>query len=325
MTGLELRRLSTSVYACAQGRRGMGMSNSGLVAAGGGLVVDTMFDLTLTRHMASLYAEVHTEPPRRIVNTHHNGDHCWGNQVFPGAEVIAHRGCADRFTATSPAALDAIRLMADPPEHLRDLHEELAPFDFTGIELAPPTTVIDGDTALDLDGVRVDLIYAGPAHTEGDLIVHLPDEGVALLGDVLFHGCTPVGWEGSTDQWIASLRRVEELAPEHVVPGHGPVCGVAGVRAQRAYLEYVRDEARAAWRAGRSVLECCAGLDFGPYADWDEPWRTAANVHRVYRECAGAAWDAPYDTAAVLRDTRALRTMLTAPEAATPVPTPPSR
>lgn len=309
MSGLVRRRLSAHVYAAEQTRPGMGMSNSGLIAAGGGLVVDTLFDLALTRDLAKLYADVHPASPRRIVNTHHNGDHCWGNQLFPGAEIIAHRGCANRFSATAPAHLDAIRRMTDPPEHLRDLHEELAPFDFTGVELAPPTTVVDGDTVLDLDGVRVDLIYAGPAHTEGDLAVHVPDEGVALLGDLLFLGCAPVGWEGSTAQWIAALRRIEALEPEHVVPGHGPVCGVEGVRVQREYLEDVQALAREAWSAGKSVLDCCRGLERGPYAAWDEPWRAAANVHRVYRECEGAAWDGPYDTAAVLRDTRALRAL----------------
>src|SRR3989454_2289757 len=143
---MELREIASDVYACLQEDRGLGTSNSGLVNRAGGLVVDTFWDLPHTRQMIETYARVWRLPARRIVNTHHNGDHCWGNQVFPGAEVIAHRGCADRFSATSPAALDAIRRMADPPEHLRDLHEELAPFDFTGIELAPPTTVIDGDT-----------------------------------------------------------------------------------------------------------------------------------------------------------------------------------
>jgi glyoxylase-like metal-dependent hydrolase (beta-lactamase superfamily II) len=304
---LERKRLSEHVYAAEQSEKGLGWSNSGLVTAGGGLVVDTLYDLRLTREMLDLYAEVHPDAPTRLVNTHHNGDHCWGNQLFPGAEIIAHRGCAERFDGFSPASAEAIRTMADPPEHLRDLHEEMAPFDFSEVVLTPPTHVIDGDLTLDLDGVRVDLLHVGPAHTEGDLIVHLPDEGVVLCGDVLFHRCAPIGWEGSTDRWIEALRRIEGLGAEHVVPGHGPLCGVEGVASARRYQEDVQRAAVDGWKAGRTVLETCADIDLGPFADWDEPWRVAANVHRVYRECEGAGWDDPYDAAQVMTDVRALK------------------
>lgn len=304
---LERRRLTEHVYAAEQAERGLGWSNSGLVAAGGGLIVDTLYDVKLTREMAALYAEVHPESPRRLVNTHHNGDHCWGNQLFPDAEIIAHRGCAQRFAAFTPAGAEAIRTMVDPPGHLKDLHEELAPFDFSEVVLTPPTHVIDGDLTLDLDGVSVDVLYVGPAHTEGDVVVHVPDEGVVLAGDVLFHRCAPIGWEGTTDHWIGALRRIEALEPEHVVPGHGPVCGVEGVAGMRRYLEDVQRAAVDAWKAGKPVLDACDDIDLGPYAGWDEPWRLAANVHRVYRECEGAGWDDPYDTAQVMADVRTLK------------------
>jgi len=308
---LSLRQLGPHVHACEQARRGLGFSNSGLITAGGGLVVDTLYDLALTRRMAGLYAEIHPEPPRRVVNTHHNGDHCWGNQVFTGAEIIAHEGCAARFSDFLPEAAEAIRTMPDPPPHLRDLQHELAPFDFSEVELSPPTTVIAGDVTLDLGGVRVDLLYVGPSHTEGDVIVHVPEEGVVLLGDVLFHRCTPIGWEGSTDRWIDALRRVESLQPDAVVPGHGPVCALDGVRDAREYFEEVQRLAQASWQAGHSVLDCCAAIDLGPWAAWDEPWRLAASVHRVYRECAGASWDDPVDAAEVMRDVAELKRRMT--------------
>ncbi len=78
-----------------------------------------------------------------------------------------------------------------------------------------------GNVTIDLSSFRVDRLYVGPAHTEGDLVVHLPDEGVVFAGDVFFHRCTPIGWEGSTDPWIAALARIEELEPESVGTGNG--------------------------------------------------------------------------------------------------------
>ena len=307
---MELRQLADGVYACEQEDRGLGWSNSGLVAAGDGLVVDTLYDLRLTQQMVDLYATVRTEPVGRLVNTHHNGDHCWGNQLFPGASIIAHRGCATRFADFTPQQAEAIRTLADPPEHLSDLCRELAPFDFSGVELTPPTDVVDGDVTLDLAHMRVDVLYVGPAHTEGDLVVHVPDAGVVFAGDVFFHRCTPIGWEGSTDRWIAALLHIEALEPEWVVPGHGPVCGVDGVRDMRSYVEYVQREARVHWAAGRTPLDACRRIELGPYATWTDPARLAANVHRVYRECAGAAWDDPVDTSAVMADVRALHALL---------------
>src|SRR5207245_7323114 len=103
------------------------------------------------------------------------------------------------------------------------------------------------------------------------------------------------------------LARIEALSPQWVVPGHGPVCGVEGVRSMREYLEYVRREAHDHWSAGRSPLDASLRIELGPYAAWNEPFRLAANVHRCYREFTGAPWDATYDSGAVMADMRALK------------------
>src|ERR1700712_5745929 len=134
-------QLTDHVYACEQSQAGTGWSNSGLIDSGEGLVVDTLYDVKLTRDMADLYAQVRPEPPEVLVNTHHNGDHCWGNQVFAGAEIIAHRGCAERFASFTPEAAETIRAMPSPPEHLLDLQAEMAQFDFSDVVLTPPTRV----------------------------------------------------------------------------------------------------------------------------------------------------------------------------------------
>lgn len=295
------------VYAYLQEDRGLGWSNAGFVARGGGLVVDTLYDVALTSQMARRLAEVHPEPVERVINTHHNGDHCWGNQVFADAEIIAHRGCAERFSDFTPQQAHAMATLADPPDHLAEMVDAFAEFDFSGIELTPPTRVIEGDLSLTLDDTRVDVLHVGPAHTEGDLIVHLPEVGVVFMGDVLFNQCTPIGWEGTYRAWDDALALVEGLEPEVVVPGHGPRCGVDGVAEMRAYLAYVRAESVAAAERGMLPLDAAKAIDLGPWADWTEPHRLAANVHRAYREHRGSAWDDSYDAAAVMADVEALR------------------
>lgn len=300
---MKLEEIARDVYACLQKDEGLGTSNSGLVNRGGGLVVDTFWDLPHTREMMAQYARVWKGPARRVVNTHHNGDHCWGNQLFEGAEIIGHRMCAASFGKDAPPAmLQMIRNArgSEDPAIAR-FAEALSAWDFEGVRLTPPTIVFDDDLALDLDGIPVHLIYVGPAHTLGDAIVHLPDEGVVFTGDVLFRLCTPIGWEGTTDRWLAALDEIVALDPKVIVPGHGPLCGVEGPREMQAYLRYVRAESRRHFDAGLSALDAAKKIDPGPYAGWTEPERIMFNVERAYREFRGQPMDAPIDAMGLFR------------------------
>ena len=304
---MDLVPIGTRLYACLQPDRGLGWSNSGFIATGGGLVVDTLYDQRLTAQMADLYADVHPEAPARVVNTHHNGDHCWGNKIFEDAEIIAHTGCAERFEEFTPAQAASLAAMENPPPHLADLVDAFREFHFDDVELVPPNRVIDGDLKLDLDGLEVEIRYVGPAHTAGDLIVSVPDQGVVFAGDVVFHRCTPIGWEGTHRAWVDALAGIEAMAPETVVAGHGPLCGTDGVRAMREYLEYVWEESSAHHAAGRTASQACVAIDPGEYASWNEPWRLAFNVHRAFKELDGGAWDDPYDSGAAMADAALLQ------------------
>jgi len=293
---MELRQLAPRVFACLQEERGLGTSNSGLVNAGGGLVVDTFWDLPHTRDMIAQYARVWRAPARRVVNTHHNGDHAWGNQLFPDAELIGHRRCAEAFGRERPEMMQMLRNQAgsDSPV-LRALAAKLADWDFTGVMPTPPTTLIDDRLDLDLDGIRVELRWVGPAHTAGDVIAWLPKERIVFTGDVLFRLCTPIGWDGTFDGWIAALDAIVALDPKVVVPGHGPLCGVEGPREMREYLAYVRAECGKLFAAGVPAIEAAKKIDLGPYAAWTEPERIVFQVERAYREIQGVAYDAPLD------------------------------
>ncbi len=305
---MELRAIARDVYACLNPDRGLGWSNSGLLNRAGGVVIDTFWDLPHTRELMATYARVSPARPTRVVNTHHNGDHCWGNQLFPDAEIIGHRLCAASFGKEQPAMMQAVKNSAGSADPvLAELADRLAEWDFSGIELRPPTTLIDDRLVLDLDGMAAHLIYVGPAHTAGDVIVHLPAERVVFTGDVLFRLCTPIGWEGTYDRWLAALDEIIALAPETIVPGHGPLCGVEGPREMRAYLEYVRDEASCFFKAGLTALEAAQRIDLGPYGGWTEPERVVFNVERAYRELRGEPFDAPIDPVAMFRAMYELR------------------
>ena len=308
MACMELREIARDVHVCLQEDKGLGYSNSGFVNRGGGLVVDTFWDLPRTRRMIELYGTVSSTPAARVVNTHHNGDHCWGNQLLRDAEIIGHRLCAEAMQKDlKPGSFVALLESPDLDPELRAFADDLREFDFRGIEITPPTTLIDDRLDLDLDGIAVEILYVGPAHTIGDLIVWLPDQKVVFGGDILWAGCTPIGWEGTFDRWRAALDRILEFSPEVVVPGHGPVCGQEEIRELGRYFDYVISESKRLFDAGLSAMEAARRIDPGPYARWTEPERIVFNVERAYRDLRGEPWDAPLDATRLIRQMYALR------------------
>jgi len=307
---MELKQVSDHCYAVLNEANRVCDANSGLINLGGGVVIDTQSDLGHARQMIELFGNVWKEMPRRVVNTHEDADHVWGNQLFEGAEIIAQRRVPERMKEVAdPKETEKlqhgvghllVRAFLKPTHPgLLTLGKQLGEdYDFDGIELVLPTTLFDERYELDLDGTQVDLIYVGPCHQVGDTIVHLPKERVVFAGDVIFRLCTPMGWTGFYANWFKCLDLIGELDPEVIVPGHGPVCGTEGVTELKAYLEYVREESKKCLDEGLTSLDAAKRIEFGPYGEWKSPARLYMNVERAYRELRGDPPDKPWDSTA---------------------------
>lgn len=307
---MEMQQVSNSCYAVLNEKNRVCDANSGLINRGGGVVIDTQSDLPHAQRMIDLFSQVWPAMPDRVINTHEDADHVWGNQLFEGAEIIAHRSVPDRMRQVAEPEesqellhgvgnlLKRIVLKALHPGVLAAGQQLVGDYNFDGIELVLPTTLFDTRYELDLDGTEVHLIYVGPCHQVGDTIVHVPREGVIFAGDVLFRQCTPIGWTGSFEKWFQCLDLMIELGPKVIVPGHGPLCGVEGAIEMKQYLEYVRDESRKCFDDGMPALEAAKRIEFGPYGEWRAPARLYMNVERAYREFRNEPADEPWDTAA---------------------------
>lgn len=306
---MQLKQVSNNCYAVLNEKNRVCDANSGLINRAGGVVIDTQSDLPHGRQMIELFGKVWKGMPKRVINTHEDGDHVWGNQLFEGAEIIAHRSVPERMKhVADPEETQKLLLgVAHLPLRLalKALHpgvaaagEQLAQdYNLDGVELVLPTTLFDTRYELDLDGTEVHLIYVGPCHQVGDTIIHVPKERVVFAGDVVFRQCTPMGWTGSFEKWFQCLDLIIQLKPEAIVPGHGPVCGIEGVTELKAYLHYVRDESKKCFDAGKTSLDAAKQIEFGPYGEWRAPARLYMNVERAYREFRNDPPDAPWDTA----------------------------
>lgn len=281
-----LVEVADGVFAYLQPDGGWGWSNAGLVAGGeGSLLVDTLFDLHLTAEMLEAMAGVtESRPIQTLVNTHANGDHCFGNQLVDGATVIASEASAAEMDQTPPAMLAAM-MQADFGETTNAyLQSAFGPFDFEDIEPPRVDQTFSGRLTVESGGRSAELIEVGPAHTAGDVLVHLPDEGVIFTGDILFIDGTPIVWDGPIQNWIDACQVIFDLDCSVIVPGHGPLTDLAGVQAVADYLSYIKVEATARHEAGMSAEDAARDIELGPYAGWLDWERVVINVEAVYRE-----------------------------------------
>ncbi len=286
-----LHELGNGCYAYLQPDGSWGWSNAGLVTDGGAsLLVDTLFDLKLTGAMLDAMRAADPAAARidTLVNTHANGDHCYGNAAVGGATIVASRACAEEMDAVPPEVMRQLLAAAPGLGPAGAFLERIfGGFDFEGIETVKPDRTFEGELALTVGGKRVQLIQVGPAHTRGDVLVHAVDDRVVFTGDILFIDGTPILWEGPVDNWIRACERIEALDVDAVVPGHGPVSERGAARAVREYLAYIRDEARLRFDAGLSAADAARDIALGDYASWGDAERIAVNVDTLYREFRG--------------------------------------
>ena len=287
---LGLHEIGNDCYAYLQPDGGWGYSNAGLVVGNGqSLLVDTLFDLKLTASMLESMKPVTASAPiGTVVNTHANGDHCYGNQLVKDANIVASAATAHEMTEVPPAMLAALN---KAPGEVGDLFRSFfGDFEFDGIDLALPTQTFTGQLTVKVGERDIELIEVGPAHTAGDTIAYVPSASTVYTGDILFIGGAPIVWAGPLENWIAACDLINSLDVDVVVPGHGPLTDKDGVSRVREYLSFVLTEASARQEQGMDAFdaarEICADILGDPnksFATWKEFGRISVNVDTVYR------------------------------------------
>lgn len=210
---------------------------------------------------------------RRIMLTltHFHPEHGFGAQVFRTEATIAYnRAQLVELRAKGEAYLDMFRTFGD------DVASALE-----GVDLVEPHVAYEGDAEIDLGGRTVVLRSFGRSHTNGDQVALCPEAGVLFTGDLVESRIFPIypyfppddaDVDGS--RWIEVLRRLEDLAPRIVVPGHGETGGRELISVARGYHELLRRETFRLADDGISADEAVAALEptvHSAYPDWDQP------------------------------------------------------
>ena len=220
------------------------------------IVVDTTLTPGSAKEVLAALRKLTTKPVRYVVNTHWHDDHIMGNQVyreaFPGVEFIAHAKTREYLPTTGLTNRKQAMSEGGYPQFIAYLRSRLeknesvfgGPMDkeeratYTsdlkiaerymaenaGVEIILPTLTVDDRLTLYRGNRTIDIRYLGRGHTSGDIVVHLPQEGIVITGDLVIW---PVPYVGNPQShpgdWGSSLEKLIALRPSVIVPGHGPV------------------------------------------------------------------------------------------------------
>lgn len=286
----EVEEVSPGVYAYLQPDGSWWINNTGfLVGPQGVISIDSCSTRRRTQAYQDAIATVTAAPVRTVVNTHHHGDHTFGNCMFQAASIIAHQNARTEAIAFGPP---------------RDLPFWDCP-DWGDLTLDPPFVTFADQIALHAGDLQAQVRYVGTAaHTTNDSIVWIPERSVLFCGDLIFNGGTPFLLMGSVAGAIEVLENViRPLGAQTIVPGHGPVFhGDEPIEATLDYLRFVADIAQRGHDAGLSPLDAARETDLSRFAAWPDAERIVGNLHRAYAELDGAANGDPIDVITALAD-----------------------
>jgi cyclase len=281
--------VSDGVFAYIQPDGSWWINNTGfLVGRRGVTSIDACSTERRTQAYLDAISRVSTRPVTTLVNTHHHGDHTFGNGLFAGATIVAHDLTRTEFLAgAAPGA-----------------YPFWSPVEWGELEMVPPFLTYTDRVTVWSDELRCEVSHVGgPAHTTNDSIVWIPERRLLFCGDLLFNGGTPFLLMGSVAGAIDVLENVlAPLGAETIVPGHGPVSTPGLIDEVLGYLRFVQRTAADAHAAGLTPLEAAREVDLGEYAGLLDAERIVGNLHRAYSEIEGAALGAQIDVAAALGD-----------------------
>ena len=220
------------------------------------LVVDANFPSGARLALADA-RKVSSKPVKYVFDTHHHGDHAYGNAVWTklGAITLAHVGVAQEMKRLEPARW----------QETAKQRKDVAELNLATAE--PPKQTFDKSPHVISDDTRrVELHFFGWAHTRGDGFVYLPKEKVLCTGDAVVNGAYNFTGDGNIGNWASVIRAAQKLDVQHVLPGHGPSGGKDILGAQMQFFAELTKAAGDALKQGKKLEDIVTLKDGRPVA-----------------------------------------------------------
>jgi phosphoglycerate dehydrogenase-like enzyme/glyoxylase-like metal-dependent hydrolase (beta-lactamase superfamily II) len=220
------------------------------------------------------------KPIRYVFDTHHHGDHAYGNAVFAshGASIISQANCA-RLLRLPQAEID-FKEAGRGPTGRKDIATS---------RLKAPSIVFDDKLVLDDGKQRIEFLYFGHSHTIGDASAYLPRHKILCTGDACLNG--PYNYMGHSDSasWISCLEKMQQLDIKLICPGHGPLAGKDLLAKQRRYFVELRQQVQAGLDANKSAEDIAKSIDMPWYKEWTtkDAKDNGDNIKHVMAELSG--------------------------------------
>jgi phosphoglycerate dehydrogenase-like enzyme/glyoxylase-like metal-dependent hydrolase (beta-lactamase superfamily II) len=223
------------------------------------------------------------KPIRYVFDTHHHGDHAWGNGVFAkaGASVVAQANCARILRTTGPKDYaDG----AKGPNAREDV--KTAPFKAADVVFDDRLVVDDGKQ-------RIEFLHFGHGHTAGDAVAYLPHQKILCTGDACVNGAFNYMGQGDSASWIRALERMQQLDIRLICPGHGAMAGKELLQKQKRYFQDLRKEVQKGIDAKTNLDDIIKNLELPWYQEWTGVQPAGDNIKHVYAELTGGViqWD----------------------------------
>ncbi len=277
---VKVQKINERVYALlgpsdAPNKQNLGYMNNNLAIIGnqGVILVDAGSHKAVAEHIHKALKTITSKPITHVLITHHHPDHHLGLEYYEGAQVIASEVCAKQIQDNGRAMVGAMSRNTGLP--LRGAKPVVPQ-----IRIAPRAR-----QAMVIDGIKLELIQTEIAHTDGDMMVWLPEDGVLAAGDILVHTINPNFRDGNVKSWIGVVDNILKLPLKTVMPGHGPLMQRQDVVEFRTLIADFYKTVEAIYKAGGVEADVRKKLDL---AKWQRLGRyddmMGGNINKVWLE-----------------------------------------
>ena len=300
-----LEKVAEGAYARVVSADGEEVGNVGVAVFDRSvLVFDTHFTPEGGASLLAAIRGITQKPVRYVINSHWHADHTHGNQAFASAQFIssvnARRDMLQmdlpslnrtlRITQTQLEKLRQAVVKEPDPEQRRTMREQIKSREdylqaMSRLKIQPPIVTVEESLVIREGKQEARILYLGPGHTDGDIVLFLPVQKVVFAGDLFFNRAIPNVQDANILAWMTTLKALLKLDADIFVPGHGAIGSKKDVEAFLRYFEDLKALVLPAVERGDSLEQVAQEVKVpAQYASYQFPNFFPSNVQKIFAE-----------------------------------------